>query len=87
LLNAAPAPPVYAVGADAEMFQFYVRRWQGPLQSVPEIEHALLFDPPFRVAYHDVEWNSPEQRRMREVLRQRCKGADRGNVTIYECGE
>lgn len=86
-LNAPPAPPVYVVGADAEMFRFYVRRWQGTLHSVPEIEHALLFDPPFRVAYHDVEWNSPEQRQMRDVLRQRCKGADRGNVTIYECGE
>ena len=47
----------------------------------------LLFDPPFRVAYHDVEWNSPEHRQMRDVLRQRCKGADHGNVTIYECGE
>jgi hypothetical protein len=86
-LNAAPAPPVYAVGADSEMFQFYVRRWQGSVRSVPEIEHALLFAPPFRVAYHAVEWNSPEHRQMRDVLRQRCKAADHGNVTIYECGE
>jgi hypothetical protein len=86
-LNAAPARPVYVVGADAEMFQFYVSRWQGPLRSVGELEHLLLFGPSFRVAYHDVEWDSPEHRQMRELLRRRCKGAIRGNVSVYECGE
>jgi Dolichyl-phosphate-mannose-protein mannosyltransferase len=85
-LNAAPALPVYAVGADAEMFQFYVDQWQGTLGLVGELEHMLLFDPPFRVAYHDVDWNSPEHRQMRDVLRQRCKGADRATVAIYDCG-
>ena len=50
-------------------------------------ERMLHFDPPFRVAYHDVEWNSPEQRQMWDLLRQRCKESRSGNVSIYDCGQ
>jgi hypothetical protein len=86
-LNDPPRPPVFAIGADSEMFQFYVHRWRGTLQSVQELEQVLLFSPPFRVAYHDVDWDSPEQRQMRAILQPRCKRTDHGTVLIFECGE
>ncbi len=86
-LNDPPRPPVFAIGADSEMFQFYVRRPLGTLVSVEELEQNLLFGPPFRVAYHNVDWDSPEQQHMRAILQRRCMATDRGIVTIYECAD
>ena len=85
-LNAPPRPPVFAVGADSEMFQYYVRRPMRILVSIQDLEQVLHDRPAVRVAYHNVSWNSPEQQQMWVILQKRCSGTEHGPVAIYECG-
>lgn len=85
-LNASPPQRVFVVGADSEMFRYYVREPLGRFTSPDDLEHALLTLPPFRVAYHDVEWNAPEHRQMHALLQRRCPVRSQGLVTIFACG-
>jgi len=85
-LNDPPRSAVYSVGADSEMFRYYVQEPLRTFTSADELEFALRTAPVFRVAYHGVPWNSPEQVRMRELLDKRCPGSAHGIVTIYQCG-
>ena len=86
MLNDPPQPPVFVIGADAEMFRYYVRQPLTVVRSPEQLDYALLNLPRFRVAYHDVEWNDPAQRQMDALLRRRCPATNHGVVRIYECG-
>jgi hypothetical protein len=86
MLNDLPRAPVAAIGADSEMFQYYVHQPMSVFVSADQLEQALLNQPLLRVAYHDVTWNSPEQQRMGALLQRRCPVTDHGVVRIYVCG-
>ena len=85
-LNDSPRQRVFTVGADSEMFRYYVREPLGRFTSPDELEYALQTLPPFRVAFHGVAWNSPDDQQMHALLSRRCPGRTRAAVTIFECG-
>ena len=98
-LNMSPAPtgggyramlagtgsgPVYIVGADAEMFRYYLGPIT-PLHSVSALDRALADTPTLRVAYHAVPWNTPDLRAIADRLARRCAVDDRGRVVMFQC--
>ncbi len=78
--------PSFAVGADAEIFDYYMGKPLRTLHFVQEAERALRELPRLRVAYHDMSWNSPQQREIADLLARRCQREHRPPVAIFRCG-
>jgi hypothetical protein len=82
----APALRTVAIGPDSEMFDYYLGRPLTVLHLPQELDRAMRGEP-IRVAYHNMTWNSPDERQMAAVLGRRCLPDDRGPVIVFNCGQ
>jgi hypothetical protein len=74
------------VGADAEMFDYYLGRPVTSLHFPEELDDVMRRDWPIVVLYHDVEWNDEGQVKTAELLRRRCGEARSGGIVRFTCG-
>lgn len=86
MLAGTGSGPTFIVGADAEMFRYYLGPTT-PLHSVSALDRALADTPTLRVAYHAVPWNTPDLRAIADRLARRCAVDDRGRVVMFQCRE
>lgn len=76
----------YAIGGNAEMFDYYLGRPLTVLRSASDLDTDMREDTSIMVAYHKTPWNSSEDIRMLGLLKRRCLSDERGLVTIFQCG-
>jgi hypothetical protein len=80
-----PAPS-FAVGGDARMFDYYAGKSLRVVHFLPEMDQILRDGTAVRVAYHDMTWNSAEDRQIAALLERRCVSDTRATVTVFRCG-
>jgi hypothetical protein len=79
--------PHYAVGGNAEMFDYYLGKPTEVLRTLSDLETVMREHPRILVAYHDMAWNNPDERAMADMLGRRCSTDARGVVRLFTCGE
>jgi len=75
----------YALGVDAEMFDYYLGSPLPVLHWPADLEEVLR-QPRTVVAFHDMSWNPPAVLEMANTLGTRCAADDRGAVVMFFCG-
>jgi hypothetical protein len=76
----------FAVGGNSEMFAYYMAGPFAVLRSPRDLNVALREYPSLRVAYHNMDWNSADDRTLLESLKTWCRPDDHGVVTVFRCG-
>jgi hypothetical protein len=79
--------PTFAVGGNAEMFDYYLGKPLNVMRGIGDLDTALHQFPRIKVLYHDMPWNSSDDRAMQATLARRCRGNRRSAVELYRCGE
>jgi hypothetical protein len=79
--------PHYAVGGNAEMFDYYLGKPTEVLRTLSDLETVMREHPRILVAYHDMAWNNPDEQAMADILGRRCSTDGRGVVRLFTCGE
>jgi hypothetical protein len=76
---------VFAIGGNAEMFDYYLGKPLTILSSARDLERLMAEKAALRIAYHNMPWNSLEDKHMASLLEKQCAAAQRGTVIVFEC--
>ena len=77
--------PTFAVGADVDMFSYYLGKPVNVVDAPQEIERLMFELPALRVVYHAMPFNSPKQQAIAALLERRCVSKASGVVSVFEC--